>query len=120
MDRVIPATEWVFHPYPIILTGLAIVYGSMMLWMLAPPDQNCAASSGSSISVTLTPVDGGAAAAAAVHEPGRRTTPEAPSEGPRAHSPATGSTTPRCSAGSLAVTGSCSSVRAFVTQGWVR
>jgi short-chain fatty acids transporter len=41
VDRVIPATEWVFHPYPITLTVLAIVYASIMLWLLSPPDQNC-------------------------------------------------------------------------------
>ena len=41
VDRVIPATEWVFHPYPLILTGLALAYGSLMLYLLAPPDQNC-------------------------------------------------------------------------------
>ena len=31
VDAVIPATEWVFHPYPLILTGLSILYGSLML-----------------------------------------------------------------------------------------
>ena len=41
VDRVIPATEWVFHPYPLILTGLALLYGSLMLFLLAPPKQNC-------------------------------------------------------------------------------
>lgn len=41
VDRVIPATEWVFHPYPLTLTVLAILYGSLMLWLLQPPDQNC-------------------------------------------------------------------------------
>jgi len=41
VDAVIPATEWVFHPYPLILTGLSILYGSLMLYLLAPPDQNC-------------------------------------------------------------------------------
>ena len=41
VDRVIPATEWVFHPYPLILTALSLVYGSLMLYLLSPPDQNC-------------------------------------------------------------------------------
>ena len=41
VDRVIPATEWVFHPYPLILTGLSLVFASIMLYLLAPPDQNC-------------------------------------------------------------------------------
>jgi short-chain fatty acids transporter len=41
IDRVVPATEWVFHPYPLTLTGLAIVYTSVMLFLLSPPDQHC-------------------------------------------------------------------------------
>ena len=41
VDRVIPATEWVFHPYPLILTGLSLVFASIMLYLLAPPDENC-------------------------------------------------------------------------------
>jgi short-chain fatty acids transporter len=41
VDRVIPATEWVFHPYPLTLTALAIVYTSIILWLLAPPERNC-------------------------------------------------------------------------------
>ena len=41
VDRVIPATEWVFHPYPLMLTGLSVVFVSIMLYLLAPPDQNC-------------------------------------------------------------------------------
>lgn len=40
VDRIVPATEWVFHSYPLILTSLSILYGSLMLWLLAPPDQN--------------------------------------------------------------------------------
>ena len=41
VDRVIPASEWVFHPYPLLLTGLALAYGCLMLYLLAPPDRNC-------------------------------------------------------------------------------
>jgi short-chain fatty acids transporter len=41
VDRVIPATEWVFHPYPLLLTGMALAYASLMLYLLAPPDANC-------------------------------------------------------------------------------
>lgn len=41
VDRVIPSTEWVFHPYPLALTGLALAYGALMLWLLAPPKENC-------------------------------------------------------------------------------
>jgi short-chain fatty acids transporter len=41
VDRVIPATEWVFHPYPLTLTVLSIVFASVMLYLLAPPAENC-------------------------------------------------------------------------------
>lgn len=41
VDRVIPATEWVFHPYPLILTGLALIFASVMLYLLSPPKENC-------------------------------------------------------------------------------
>jgi short-chain fatty acids transporter len=40
VDRVIPATEWVFHPYPLALTALSIVYASVMLYLLCPPKEN--------------------------------------------------------------------------------
>jgi len=43
VDRVIPATEWVFHSYPLTLTALSIVYVSIMLYLLSPPKQNCRA-----------------------------------------------------------------------------
>ena len=41
VDRVIPATEWVFHPYPLLLTALGLVYASVMLYLLCPPEENC-------------------------------------------------------------------------------
>ena len=41
VDRVIPATEWVFHPYPLILTAISLAYGSLLLFLLCPPDPNC-------------------------------------------------------------------------------
>jgi short-chain fatty acids transporter len=41
VDRVIPATEWVFHPYPLMLTALALAYGSLILWLLCPPPSHC-------------------------------------------------------------------------------
>ena len=41
VDRVIPSTEWVFHPYPLILTALSIVFASIMLYLLSPPNENC-------------------------------------------------------------------------------
>ena len=43
VDRVIPSTEWVFHPYPLTLTALSLVYGSIMLYLLSPPKENCRA-----------------------------------------------------------------------------
>lgn len=41
VDRVIPATEWVFHSYPLTLTALSMVVASILLYLLAPPDENC-------------------------------------------------------------------------------
>ena len=41
VDRVIPATEWVFHSYPLLLTALSLVFASIMLYLLCPPDDNC-------------------------------------------------------------------------------
>jgi len=41
VDRVIPATEWVFHPYSLILTVLALIFASGMLYLLSPPEENC-------------------------------------------------------------------------------
>ena len=43
VDRVIPSTEWVFHSYPLTLTALSLVYGSIMLYLLSPPKENCRA-----------------------------------------------------------------------------
>jgi short-chain fatty acids transporter len=37
VDRVIPATEWTFHPYPLILTGMAIAVATLFLFLLTPP-----------------------------------------------------------------------------------
>jgi short-chain fatty acids transporter len=37
VDRLVESTEWVFHPYPLMLTGMALVYASVMLWLLTPP-----------------------------------------------------------------------------------
>ena len=41
VDRVIPATEWVFHPYSLTLTVLALIFASIMLYLLSPPEENC-------------------------------------------------------------------------------
>ena len=40
VDRLIPSTEWVFHPLPLLLTGLSLLYASLMLWLLSPPDRS--------------------------------------------------------------------------------
>ena len=41
VDRVIPSTEWVFHPYPLALTALSLIFASIMLYLLSPPRENC-------------------------------------------------------------------------------
>jgi short-chain fatty acids transporter len=41
VDRVVPATEWVFHPYPLMLTALSLAYASIALWALCPPASHC-------------------------------------------------------------------------------
>lgn len=41
VDRLIPATEWVFHPYPLTLTALSLAYASVALWALCPPASHC-------------------------------------------------------------------------------
>jgi short-chain fatty acids transporter len=46
VDRVITATEWVFHPYPLILFVSGIVFASIMLYLLCPPDENARGLSG--------------------------------------------------------------------------
>ena len=41
IDRVIPSTEWVFHPYPLLLTVLALIYACTALYLLSPPKESC-------------------------------------------------------------------------------
>ncbi|MDH3205849.1 MAG: TIGR00366 family protein [Gemmatimonadota bacterium] len=41
VDRVIPATAWVFHPYPLTLTALSITFACIALYLLSPPDEHC-------------------------------------------------------------------------------
>ena len=41
IDRVVPATEWVFHSYPLMLTALALVYVCITLFLLCPPAESC-------------------------------------------------------------------------------
>jgi short-chain fatty acids transporter len=102
VDRVIPATEWVFHPYPLTLTGMALVYASVMLWLLAPPDANCRGAE------RFIDVDDEEAEAEAVHD--RPPTGESPSLSDRIDNS-------RILGGVVALTGIVLFVRAFVTQG---
>ncbi|MGB1656123.1 MAG: short-chain fatty acid transporter [Longimicrobiales bacterium] len=110
IDRIVPATEWVFHPYPLILTGLSIFYGSLMLWLLAPPDQNAR---GIEQFVDLTDED---AEAELLHEGGAEAR-EAAIVSPADDSPADRIDNSRILGGVLAVTGVILFGRAFVTQG---
>ena len=110
IDRVVPATEWVFHPYPLILTGLSIFYGSLMLWLLAPPDQNAR---GIEQFVDLTDED---AEAELLHE-GGADAPEAAIVSPADDSPADRIDNSKILGGVLAATGVILFGRAFVTQG---
>jgi len=100
VDRVIPATEWVFHPYPLTLTALAIVYASVTFWLLCPPDSHCRGMEAFGVS------------------------PEPPQEAPEAAAPAGPSSladridNSRLLGGLLALTGVVLSVNAFLTRGF--
>lgn len=110
IDRVVPATEWVFHPYPLILTALSIVYGSLMLWLLAPPDQNAR---GIEQFVDVAPDQEAAAGEPPASGDGRAG--EAASH--TAASPADRIDNSRVLGGVLALTGVILFGRAFLTQG---
>lgn len=102
VDRVIPATEWVFHPYPLMLTGMAIVYGCVMLYLLSPPAENCR---GIRYYVPETPES----------EAADESTPEDASTGPMTLSDRIDNS--RVLGGIIAVTGIFLFLRAFWTQG---
>ena len=111
VDRVIPSTEWVFHPYPLILTALSLVYGSIMLYLLSPPEENCRP-----IELYVDLDDGGAEPETVPVEHGDRTGAALPA----------GNTKPaladridnsRILGGVLALTGLVLFLRAFFTQG---
>ena len=110
IDRVVPATEWVFHPYPLILTGLSILYGSIMLWLLAPPDRNAR---GIEQFVDLSDQE---TEAELLHEDGAEVS-EAEVISPAADSPADRIDNSRILGGVLAVTGLILFGYAFTTQG---
>ncbi len=106
VDRVIPATEWVFHPYPLMLTAMSLVYGSIMLWLLSPPDQNCR---GIERYVDVKADEAGAAARAAAAKSGSEAV------GGRTLSDRIDNS--RVLGGILAVTGTLIFFREFATQG---
>ncbi|MDH3270013.1 MAG: TIGR00366 family protein [Gemmatimonadota bacterium] len=116
VDRVIPATEWVFHPYPLTLTVLAILYGSLMLYLLAPPEENCRG-----IERYVGDLDGDAArskSAAGNDESAATIASTAPPvDAPGLLTPADRIDNSRILGGILAVTGVLLFGRAFVTQG---
>jgi len=99
VDRVVPATEWVFHPYPLTLTALAIVYGCVALYLLAPPDAHCRG-----IERYLPD---------ALEEP----RPADPAEDPRSATLADRIDNSRLLGGVLALTGVVVSVNVFWTEG---
>ena len=110
IDRVVPATEWVFHPYPLTLTVLSILYGSLMLWLLAPPDQNAR---GIEQFVDLSDE---VTEAELLHE-GAAAAPEAGVTASAADSPADRIDNSKVLGGVLAVTGLILFGYAFMTQG---
>ena len=106
IDRIVPATEWVFHPYPLILTGLSLVFASLMLYLLAPPDQNSRGIE------QYVDIDDEEAEAALVHADAGAsgTTDVAPTIADRIDNS-------KVLGGVLAITGIVLFVRAFATQG---
>ncbi len=126
VDRVIPATEWVFHPYPLTLTALAILYASLMLWLLQPPDDNCRgirryvsgieselAADDPDILVPSDAVGGGEGVAAG----GVTATSHGLPDADASMTPADRIDNSRILGGILAVTGIALFLRAFFTQG---
>ena len=99
VDRVIPATEWVFHPYPLTLTALSITFACLALYLLSPPDQHCKG------------ID---------HYTDIEEAPDLPAEAAvqGARSPADLIDNSRILGGVLAVTGVVLSVNAFLTEGF--
>jgi short-chain fatty acids transporter len=97
VDRVVPATEWVFHSYPLTLTALSIAFTCAALYLLAPPDRNCR---------------------------GIDQYPDAEPDPPSAAPPVQGTKTPadlidnsKILGGLIALTGVILSVNAFLTRG---
>lgn len=113
VDRVIPATEWVFHAYPLTLTLLAIAYGSLMLYLLAPPDENCRGIERYVADPGPGPADATPEEAPPVASGGGAAAAESPS----LRTPADRIDNSRLLGGLLAVTGIVLFVRAFGTQG---
>ena len=111
VDRVIPSTEWVFHPYPLTLTALSLVYGSVMLYLLSPPEENCRP-----IGLYVDMDDEGAEPETAAVEQGDRTGATNPS-GDTKPALADRIDNSRVLGGVLALTGVILFLRAFFTRG---
>ncbi|HUG38619.1 MAG TPA: TIGR00366 family protein [Candidatus Limnocylindrales bacterium] len=105
VDRVIPATEWVFHPYPLTLTALALVYAPIVLWLLCPPPSHARG-----IEVYVP----GASLAGAT--PAETSEAKAPEPDPPA-TPADRIDNSRILGGGLALVGVALSARVFLTEG---
>jgi len=110
VDRIVPATEWVFHSYPLILTSLSILYGSLMLWLLAPSDQNARGIE------QFVDLEGDRGDAALMQEVGAGST-DLPLNSGDVESPADRIDNSKILGGLLALTGLVLFGRAFITQG---
>jgi len=110
VDRIVPATEWVFHSYPLILTSLSILYGSLMLWLLAPSDQNARGIE------QFVDLEGDRGDAALMQELGAGST-DLPLNSGDVESPADRIDNSKILGGLLALTGLVLFGRAFITQG---
>ena len=112
VDRVIPSTEWVFHPFPLTLTVLALIYASVMLFLLCPPNENCR---GMERYVDLGEEDRGEKSATQVTDSeSADSDPATPSEKPTVADRIDNS---KLLGGIIALTGVLLTLRAFFTEG---
>jgi len=99
VDRVIPATEWVFHSYPLTLTALSLGYACLALYLLSPPDEHCRGMAYYGVDATAEDA-------------------EPPAPPARGSTPADLIDNSRILGGLLALTGVVLSVNAFLTEGF--
>jgi short-chain fatty acids transporter len=123
VDRVIPATEWVFHPYPLTLTALSLLYAPLVLWLLCPPTSHArgiwsyvrrAEEAASTTGQRGAPTSA-AASPQAVPDP-KATRVPVPEPGAPA-TPADRIDNSRILGGAIALVGVALSIRVFVTEG---